>query len=347
MFMEFDHGGEIERAAQAYGIPPDQWLDLSTGINPHAWPVPEVPAQVWQRLPEEDVLLVRASRYYGAPVENLVAVPGSQAALSTLPRLLERGAVMIPAPTFSEHAEAWHNAGHEVIRCAPDAALVHQALIEHTDCRYLVVVSPNNPTGERYSLVTIELWRRLLEQRGGLLLVDEAFMDATPQHSAITAHPKPGLVILRSIGKFFGLAGLRLGFALAPLPLAAQLKAALGPWCVSHPARFIGAQLLADTQWQLQTRNELTLHAQRLAALLNAWLAQTPGHTVDTVSGCCMFQSFHWPHRAQALFHQLAQQGILIRYFPNSDWLRVGLPSDENAWQRLEQELYNFTRHCT
>lgn len=342
--MAFEHGGELRRAASHYGMPLEQWLDLSTGISPHAWPVPAVPTSIWHRLPEDDDgLLAAAASYYGVDERFLTAVAGSQAAIQAVPRLLDPGMVVLPQPTFSEHGKAWQAAGHQLFAVAPYA--LDNAIMSNDCCRYAVVVSPNNPTGERYPPAQLERWRQQLEARGGLLLVDEAFMDATPEQSVLQTALKPGLVVLRSVGKFFGLAGLRLGFAMAQPGLGRRLRTALGPWEVSHPARFLGQQVLSDTAWQAQARRRLMSEQERLYQLLRKFVGEC-AHTLEPQppTGCALFQSLHMPQDAEALFDHFSRRAILIRLFADSGWIRFGLPPGEPGWRRLEEALENFRR---
>ena len=209
--MGLAHGGRLNRAAATYGIAVDQWLDLSTGINPRSWPVPHIPEAVWQRLPEADDGLDAIARDWArAPAAaGCVALPGSQAAIQLLPRLRAPGRVGVPSPGYAEHAHWWRAAGHEVV------ALAHDAVDEVLDTLdALVWIQPNNPTGLCLPRSMLRDWRERLAARGGWLVLDEAFADPTPEASLVADTGTEGLIVLRSIGKFFGLAGLRGGFCL-------------------------------------------------------------------------------------------------------------------------------------
>jgi len=202
-----EHGGRLRQASAQYGIPLADWLDLSTGINPNGWPVPPISAAAWSHLPEEeDGLLEAAQTYYGTP--SLLPVAGSQAAIQALPRLRPPGRVGIPAPGYAEHGKAWLAAGHRVVpfdpRTGPPDGL-----------DVILLIHPNNPTGQTYAPDRLLAWHRRLAERDGWLVVDEAFIDATPTLSLAIQGPLQGLVVLRSLGKFFGLAGARVGFVLA------------------------------------------------------------------------------------------------------------------------------------
>ncbi len=320
-----EHGGRLRAAAQRYGIPLEDWLDLSTGIAPYGWDLPPVPAQAWARLPEiNDGLEAAARDYYGAA--SLLPVAGSQAAIQALPRLRTHSNVGILAPTYAEHAAAWRREGHRITKLSEGS--VHRALPQ---LDVLLVVNPNNPTGRLIEPARLLDWHDELAERGGWLVVDEAFIDCTPQHSLAAYSDMPGLIVLRSFGKFFGLAGLRLGFVLAAQAMLDELEALLGPWAVSGPARSIARQLLADSAGQRRQRERLLADGERLAALLRDCGLPPTG-------GSALFQ-FCCTRRAVPCMELLARRGILIRLFAELDSLRFGLPADEAGWLRLEQGL--------
>lgn len=332
------HGGRLRDAAQRFGRPLNDWLDLSTGINPSAYPPPALSADTWRCLPDDDDdLPAVAARYYGVPSAACVLpVAGSQAAIRALPRLLPPGRIGIAPLTYSEYAPAWRRAGHEVVPLP--VAAIETAL---PTLNALLIVNPNNPTAERVAPADLLRWRDALAARKGLLLVDEAFMDATPAGS-ITAHAgTAGLIVFRSVGKFFGLAGLRAGFVLGePGPVGA-LATELGAWTVSGPARAVAAAALADTLWQQTAREALLQREARLRSLLERHAA----HVASTPLFCWL------PHpAADALFTALAMRGILVRLFPACDGrtasLRFGLPGDSD-WARLETGLAQAFAACT
>ena len=223
------------------------WLDLSTGVNPRPWPVPaDLPTDIWQRLPsraDEEALIAAARQAYAVPAgAGIVAAAGTQSLIQWLPQLASGGPVAIVEPTYNEHAPAWRVAGHEVIARA-DLDDLPPAI------RHVVVVNPNNPDGRVMSRAALARTAALVKERGGWLVVDEAFADVEPETSVIESCADWPVVVLRSFGKFYGLAGLRLGFAVAPLQIARQIAPALGPWACSGPALTIGAAALRDREW--------------------------------------------------------------------------------------------------
>ncbi len=320
-----EHGGRLLQAVRHYGVPREEWLDLSTGINPIAWEGAPVSIASWNRLPEEEDGLGEAARsYYGAP--DLLPVSGSQAAIQALPRLRGRSRVGVPALGYNEHGYRWKQAGHEVV---PLAAADFAAAIDDVDV--LVVCNPNNPTGECVPASELLQWHARLSGRGGWLVVDEAFADSTPETSVARFSDRDGLIVLRSLGKFFGLAGARVGFALSGHTLLQMLADWLGPWTISGPSRMIARAALSDRRWQESTRLRLRRDSQRLVGLLSRYGLSPSG-------GCDLFQWVREP-RAQEIYERLARGGILTRRFSTVPSLRFGLPATSEAWSRLEEAL--------
>lgn len=298
-----------------YGGARADWLDLSTGINPVPYPLPELPAQAWTALPDTDAeraLLSAARHAWHVPDDaGILAAPGASALIARVPGLAPCGNVHIPAPTYNEHAAAFSAQGWAVHSEAPRAS---------PDAR--VLVHPNNPTG---------LWYAQTDLDAPLTIVDESFADICPDRSLTRFANRPGLLILTSFGKFWGLAGLRLGFAIGTPDLLAPLAEALGPWPVSGPALTIGAQALTDIEWARDTRTRLNADAARLDAVM-----VRAGATVT--GGTSLFRLFKVDD-ARAWQDRLARAHIWSRIFPYSDtWLRLGMPPPD-AWARLEAAL--------
>ncbi len=320
-----EHGGQLRSAAARYGIPLQDWLDLSTGINPIPYTPPPVPVSAWAHLPQEnDGLEQAAANYYGTP--DILPVAGSQAAIQALPRLREKCRVGVLYPGYAEHAQAWHRCGHAVL------ALHENQIAEQINTLdVLVLTNPNNPTGVLFHHEQLHEWHAQLAARGGCLIVDEAFIEASEQASIIQTNMPHGLIVLRSLGKFFGLAGARVGFVAAHPALLVPLRELLGPWPLSGPSRFVALAALSDIAWQTTTRSRLQQDGLRLALLLHdAGLAPE--------AGCALFQ---WVITEQAahIHSQLAHLGILTRLFPIPLSLRFGLPATEADWLRLHDAL--------
>jgi len=325
-----EHGGNLGAAIAAYGHDRGAWLDLSTGVNPRSFPAPAMPADIWHRLPErEPQLHAAACSYYG--VSQLLAVAGSQAAIQALPRLRASSRVTIAAPVYAEHAYRWRQAGH-LVREIPHAQV--GAVVADSDV--VVVCNPNNPTGAMVDAQRLLDWAAQLAERGGWLVVDEAFIDVDAGHSvARHAAERPGLIVLRSLGKFFGLAGLRMGFVMAETPLLQRLDVETGPWGVTAAGQLIAHAALADEPWQQETRMRLQGDGRRLRTLLAEY-------AIDA-SGSALFQWWQ-DARADQFAHYMALRAIWVRKFDRRAGaelpsIRLGLPPDESGWSRLQQAL--------
>ncbi|WP_141056477.1 threonine-phosphate decarboxylase CobD [Tepidiphilus succinatimandens] len=319
------HGGRLREVARRRGIPVDAWLDLSTGISPWSYPLPPVPEEVWRRLPEEDDGLDElVHTVFGRPA---LAVPGTQAAISRLPSLLpDLRRVLVPHPSYGEHAHTWR--AHRPVRCTPATDAI-DARLDEVDA--LVLVHPNNPTGTRFPARALRAWHRRLAARGGWLIVDEAFLDPGEAGSLVAETGEPGLVVLRSLGKFWGLAGVRFGLVFAAEPLRAQLSALLDPWAVSHPARWAARLALADSAWQERQRARLAAASLALATTLEEAGLRVSGRT-------SLFAWVETP-RASALAAALERRALLVRRFDDPPGLRFGLPADAAQSERLRAAL--------
>lgn len=332
------HGGNLSEAAERYGIPREEWIDLSTGINPHGYPVPAIDPQAWIRLPDDgDDLEAIAAAHYGAP--RALAVAGTQAAIRLLPDVLPQGRIGVGLLTYGEYAPAFERAGFPVVRFVTsqfadlggDASFVlDPARALPANLKHLVLVNPNNPGTERYAPDQLMQWCDELAARGGTLIVDEAFIESMPEWSVANGASREGLIVLRSIGKFFGLAGARAGFVLAGSDVDRALRHLRGPWSVSGPSRVAVRAALLDTAWQASMRAKLIASGARLADLLRQF-HPTVWHT----------PLFSWVRDAQASRWQegLARHGIWVRRFDVISGVRFGLPADETAWARLEAAL--------
>ena len=319
------HGGDLGGARALFPGAVEPFIDLSTGINPYAYPLPDLPDARFARLPaacEVEELAAIAARAYGAPsADHVVCAPGTQILLPLVARLAPPGRAAILGPTYAEHRRAAALAGHDAAEVA--------TLDQLRAARLAIVVNPNNPDGRIHAKSTLLDLADGLGAQGGMLVVDEAFADVIAAETSLAdATQRANLVVLRSFGKFFGLAGLRLGFALAAPSLAQQLRGLLGPWAISGPALHIGAIALADESWKAATRRRLADAARRLDGLLDrARLAPVGGTSLYRLTRS---------QDAARLFEHLGGRGILVRRFADdATQLRWGLPKEEPHWQRL------------
>jgi len=322
------HGGDLSVANDLFGEPAEGWLDLSTGINPCPYSDTNVLPQTLARLPSSEALegLLAAARItYGVPSEaGLCAAPGTQAILQALPNLVGRHDVAVISPTYGEHAHVWRQAGFLVSEV--------NSFDQVRSAGIVVVVNPNNPDGRLTKPGRLEDLQADLAAKGGLLVVDEAFADVVPDISVASAIAQKGLLVLRSFGKFFGLAGIRLGFAAGHEDLIRALVARLGPWAVSAPSIEIGTRALADLAWAMATRAALAQSRERLDRILSA-------HGFQLVGGTDLYRLVLCAESGTC-FERLARAGILVRAFPDHpDWLRFGLPGSDSDFERLDKAL--------
>lgn len=328
-FRAPNHGGDISAAEVHFGSPMLGWLDLSTGINPTPYPDISVSPAAYAALPSGGALVallaVARTAYGVAEGGALCAAPGTQALLQILPEIVApKGPVAVLSPTYSEHAHLWRVNGYPVTEI--------ESLESVGDAAVVVVVNPNNPDGRLYDREQLESLRSKLARSGGVLVVDEAFADVTPGNSMASKAGSEGLLILRSFGKFFGLAGLRLGFAVGPEMLTDHLYARLGPWAVSGPAIEIGTRALGDTDWIDQTRIALAAARARLDKILIS-------SGFEIIGGTDLYRLTR-AEDAAARYEQLGRAGILVRRFEEHPaWLRFGLPGDDEGFARLATAL--------
>ena len=316
-----NHGGKLNLIAEHYGRPVEQWLDLSTGISPYSYPIPVIPEQIWRELPQVDLELLEAAKdYYKAA--NILPTAGSQSVIQLLPRYrLQLGFacsnVWLPKQGYKEHEKAWRDAGFTV--CHYQEIPSSEKIQKHD---VLVVINPNNPTGELYSKELLQGLACELAQKQAWLIIDEAFMDSveTPQ-SLMEETNCEHVFVLRSLGKFFGLAGIRVGFISANKEHLVNLQALFGPWHLNGPAAYIAKQALTDKKWQEQQRLRLKFDADALNEVLRHYFTATP-------RGASLFKTVYLAN-AQSIYQQLCQQGVYVRLTDELDALRFGIPSAE------------------
>jgi cobalamin biosynthetic protein CobC len=317
-----EHGGNIDLALQRFGGRAEDWIDLSTGINRQPYPIGELPANCWSALPSRSGIesLHRAAQHAYCTQAAILALSGAQAAIALLPHLLPRGRVRILAPTYNEYAAVFSAAGCDVAETSELEALAGADLA--------VVCNPNNPDGRRHDPEAL----LALLPRVGRLLVDESFADALPGLSLAPYAGRSGLLIVRSFGKFYGLAGLRLGFAVGGEDDIAAFAAIAGPWPVSGTAIAIGTRALLDLEWAKATSARLERDCLRLDAE-----AKRLGWTL--IGGTPLFRLYETGD-APAAQDRLARARIWSRIFgERRGWLRLGLPGNETEWARLVSAL--------
>lgn len=326
------HGGRLNHARTLHPGAPEPWIDLSTGINPTPYPVAPAGESARMRLPDPEQLKALeaiAGKSFGVmDPARIVATAGSESALRAMPYLLRSSVAIISGPTYSSHADAWIRAGARVSDDMLDASTVPPGSA-------VTLVNPNNPDGRVTARAhVLELHDRLAD-RDSFLVVDEAFADVEPECSVADVagtSPYPRLVVLRSFGKFYGLAGVRLGFVIAASAIVDRVRDLIGDWPLSGDAIHAGLAAYADVAWADRMRVHLKVTAQRLDDLLTR-------SGLEIVGGTSLFRLAR-SASAERCLARLLQAGILVRPFDHdASLLRFGLPHGEEAWDRLRNAL--------
>jgi cobalamin biosynthetic protein CobC len=325
-----EHGGDLTLAIERFGGTRDDWLDLSTGINPYSYPLPDaLPSSAWTALPArsaEEHLIAAARHAYRIPDHlGVIAAPGTQILLSLLPTILPDGPVVVATPTYTSHKDAWTREGRAPIEVSSVYSLP-------ADAKIVVLVNPNNPDGRLIDVKSLIDIAKTLSERGGYLVVDEAFADVVPGASLLPHIGTENVVVLRSFGKFFGLAGLRIGFLAGERIAIANMSDLLNSWSLSGPALEIGARALRDSAWQDRiTRQLIEDMADLTVALSQAGLSVFGGTPLYALAGL---------RNPKALHEALARRQIWTRIFDYAPtWIRFGLPGGPENLKRLTDAL--------
>jgi len=341
------HGGQLNKIAEFYQIPLKQWLDLSTGISPNSYPIPEIPQNIWQQLPQPSQELIESAKsYYGT--KNINVTSGSQAVIARLPHIYLKGInkpaskieVWLPKVGYKEHEKSWRDAGFVIKQYQHLPVL--QDLKQHA---IVVVINPNNPTGKLQQQQALKKLLNIVESLSGWLIIDEAFMDVIEENqSLIHLTENKHLFVLRSFGKFFGLAGIRIGFLSAHQCWLSKLQQLASPWEVNGPAQFIANQALNDHAWQLAQRQKLSVLSIKLEQLLvKTFLGNSDKNTdqSNNIYGCGLFKTLVHP-QASELYQSLCRQGLYVRLCDERHALRFGIP-DQEQYSKLEKLLHQHT----
>jgi len=330
------HGGDLLAASERYAVDINDWLDLSTGINPEAYPFHDVSAAAFCQLPYLSADFYAAAKQYYR-VDRLLAVSGSQAVIQALPHILQKKSLFIPEVGYQEYAKHWRKAGglteaYPSFDVADSRLAIESALSENPN-QHLLIINPNNPTGLQFTNDELLHYSSLLVA-GAYLIVDEAFADLRPANSVLQQVLPDNIIVLRSFGKFFGLAGVRLGFVMANERVLQALNSRLGLWQINGPAQELAIKALADVAWQQQARDDIADNADLCQGLFSP-LMQASG--LIKAIHCGLFSSYLLDRQtAYNIFEYFARAGILFRVVEvdeHSAILRIGLFSKRAAQQ--------------
>lgn len=354
------HGGNLVRASSHFGIPVEQWIDLSTGINPEHYPVDHLPLSSYCALPYISNEFLSAVTHYYTPayiqkntsskkiLNHFLAVSGTQTAIQVLPTLLPEYPILLPEVGYQEYRQQWQHRAlptHDYPSMDNDAAglYINQAIKQQPQ-QHILVINPNNPTGIAFSKEQLFHWAKALDPQA-YLIVDEAFIDSTPDNSVLTkvlpSDMPDNMIVLRSFGKFFGLAGIRLGFIFANAAIIQQLEKAIGIWQVNGPAQAIAIAALNDSAWQQSNRTAIAKNST-----FTQKLCTTIQEKCVRVTHSDLFSSYYFSRmQAEHINHQLALAGILTRVILVSDnkaILRIGVLSSQQT-----EKAKNISNHVS
>lgn len=340
--MALIHGGQLNKVALEYNIPVENWLDLSTGIAPLSYPIPAIKQSLWQQLPQESQALIKAAKNY-YQCEKILVTNGSQSIIKALPDLWRQQNrnsknVFLPNRGYKEHAQAWRKAGFTLCFYQDDLPAINDLSANDV----LVIINPNNPTGKLFNRADILQYQQAIKEHKGLLIVDEAFIDVMPIEQSIAPYANnEHTIVLRSFGKFFGLAGIRIGFLISGDYWLAIFSEYLGPWQVNGPAQLIAEQALANTTWQQHQRMQLKLLRKDQEKLL--WQA-IGEDKIKEISGSDLFLTVKFNPRVtvKKIYHLLCKQGVYTRLADEEDTIRFGITSEENQ-RKLSDVLKNIS----
>lgn len=343
------HGGDILSASERYGVPVEEWVDLSTGINPQSYRIDNLNDAAFKRLPYlQPAFYAAAKRYYG--VDDMLAVSGSQAVIQALPNLLQNKPLLVPKVGYQEYIKHWLKAGRDIASYPSfeqaEASDSITASLMACPNQHLLIINPNNPTGLVFSAEQVVSWAALLAE-GCYLIVDEAFADINPASSVLGKALPSNVIVLRSFGKFFGLAGIRLGYVMANSVILAKLNTHLGLWQINGPAQALAIAALNDVDWQADAREGIARDSARCQQLFLPLMQQVDVYK-ETHQG--LFSAYLMLKRqAEDIFGHFARAGVLLRVIDVSDAqavLRVGIV-DRNNEKQMNKIIQTVELFCS
>lgn len=334
-YMAFHHGGQLDKVKQDYPEQLLSWVDLSTGISPFAYPVKDDLQDSFKCLPQaHNKLLLAMSSFYG--VDNGLPIPGSMWAIQNLPVLRKLGLqgvndfrpVLLPYVGFAEHAKAWATWGFNIEYY--DTAPGIEQLLRAQAC---IVINPNNPSGHHYAKDDLLSLHKILSNHNAWLIIDEAFIDTSPESSCVAESFQKDLIVLRSFGKYFGLPGVRLGAMLACETIILDAKKLLNEWSINSAAQMLAVRAFLDKPWQNSVNIKIKAASLRLKQLLLSLGLESQGSD--------FFQTYR-SVQAKALYEYLLSLGVYVRLLDDQLGIRIGLPCTQCQWSRLEHALTRY-----
>ena len=319
--LNIHHGGDIDLAIKKYGGEREDWIDLSTGINGTSYPWQQSIKFELRNLPSNKLLVnlerAASAAYKVAENTETAAVSGAQQIISLLPICLKSyNSVAILGPTYNEYEKAFKSSGIKAQTVSEVSKLSSSDIA--------IIVNPNNPTGK----VIAEEILDDLSKKVRILIIDESFKT----FSSRRIQKFENVIQINSLGKFFGLAGVRLGFVSGPSDFIKSVRRMLGPWPISSIAAEIGTIALNDNTWISEMEKILLEGSNVLHKACSTKNWKLVGKT----------NLFHTYATSSSLEveKQFAAHYIWIRTFDYSEtWVRLGIPTSKYEWTRVRQAL--------
>ncbi len=284
--MDFGHGGNLRKLAAQAGCEADELLDFSANINPLG-PPEALRATISQNInrivhypdPNCEQLCQSIARYHDVPVEHVVVGNGSTELLYALPKILDVASALIPVPSYFDYARASELAELKVERLT----LPHEnKLIAETSWlspflrahQIVFIGQPNNPNGALHDTKSLHALAQAYPST--FFVIDEAFADFIENYDSLASCTGNNLIVLRSMTKFYAIPGLRLGYIIAPVPIAQKLRQTIAPWSVNVLAQVVGEMCFADHDYARETRATVRRLREELSSKLSAIQGLTP-----------------------------------------------------------------------
>lgn len=275
------HGGDVYAASRELGCGVERIVDFSASINPlgpspRVWRALSHAHEALKHYPDPTCLDLRTAlaSLWGCSVGHIIVGNGSTELIHLLPTSLGLRHLLIVGPTFSEYAASMVRMKRRITTVYAErregyrppieriASLLGRKPPRHGGIDSVVLCNPNSPTGQACDAAAVMRLARMAQRRKVLFIVDEAFVDYCPERSVLPLSSNvPNVIVLRSLTKFFGLPGLRVGYAVAARSLVERMERHLPPWSVNALGQLAGLAALRDEHHA--TRSLLYMKGER------------------------------------------------------------------------------------
>lgn len=359
--IQVEHGGRVYEAARRWGIELHQVLDFSANINPLGPPQAVLSAIENSLTPTSLRVYPDATAFLSAIVnkhhlmpDEIVVGSGAASLIFAVIHALSPKRVLILDPAFVEYSRASAAVNAQITTAllteergfTPDFASLVRTIKER-QVDLVILNSPHNPTGALYPRDALLSLIDAAEEYNTAVLLDEAFIDYTPQASLVShAATKPHLIVLRSLTKFYAMPGLRIGYAVCNAKVAGRIREQIDPWSVSTVALEAGRAALAEAGFEAEScrfnaiaREEFagalrSIGLEVLPSAANFLLAKLPQSSGGDLQS--WLESERILIRRCDSFHGLGQAFIRLAVRSSSDNVRLVLLIEE--WLKINEE---------